>query len=444
MSNIKKILIPGFVPSPTSFGNNEIIINPIDGKLYIRGTDNNTLRVINQNSDKDIPLDGNILINKKIEFKETKNSDSILFISSSGKQSRIGIGTNDPKSSIDFKTIEDSAIGTEIVLRTARTNRGAFTGDEGGSINFTIDSGSYANLKTEGSLAKIKTIVNEVGVGGAQGLLAFTLSKGAGGDGIDAFKYGYAIGGEITFAQIQTGSLLMHDFSGGQPARLNMNDSNGDTTFEVFKGNITASGDISASGELYGNQLIITKNIPKVELKTTTNNVYSQIDGTSGNIRIDVDNGNQSGNSTFGVRIDAAGTNQLSLNTNGELTLTGGITASGDISASGDLYGDNLNLAGSVLGNSLTLDSSGDAQIVLDRGSNSDDAEIIFKTNNTENWSFGTGQIGGDASLTMRRNSTNYFQLDEGGNLELLGNISASGNISCSGDIIGTINGGSF
>lgn len=331
MSKIKKILIPGFIPSPTSFGSNEIIVNPIDGKLYIKGANNSTLRVINQNSDKDVPLDGNILINKKIEFKETKTSDSILFISSSGKQSRIGIGTNDPKSSIDFKTVEDSTIGTEIVLRTARSTRGALTGDEGGSINFIIDSGSFNDLKTSGSLVKIKTIVNEVGVGGAQGLLAFTLSKGAGSEGIDAFKYGYSIGGETTFVQIQTGSLIMHDFSSGQPARLNMNDSNSNTTFEVFKGSITASGDISASGELYGAQLNITKNIPKVVLNTNTSNLYSQIDGTSGNIRIDVDNGNQAGNSTFGVRIDAASTNQLSLDTNGKLTLQGDISSSGEV-----------------------------------------------------------------------------------------------------------------
>ena len=345
MSNIKKILIPGFTPSPTSFGNNDIIINPIDGKIYIKGTSNNTLRIVNQNTDKDTPLDGNILINKKIEFKETKNSDSILFISSSNNQSRIGIGTINPKSNIDFKTVEDSTTGTEIILRTARSTRGALLGDEGGSINFTIDSGSFNDLKTSGSLAKIKTIVNEVGIGGAQGLLAFTLSKGAGSEGIDAFKYGYAINGETTFAQIQTGSLVMHDFSSGQPARLNMNDSNGDTTFEVFKGNITASGNISASGELYGTQLNITKNIPKVVLNTNISNLYSQIDGTSGNIRIDVDNGNQSSNSTFGVRIDTAGTNQLSLNTNGELTLTGGITASGDISAS--------NIIGTINGGSF-------------------------------------------------------------------------------------------
>ena len=345
MGEIKKILIPGFTPSPTSFGNNEIIINPIDGKIYIKGLNNKTLRVVNQNEDKDALLEGNILIKEKIEFKTNKKSDSILFISSSDKQSRIGIGTTDPKSNIDFKTVEDSATGTEIILRTARSDRGALTGDEGGSINFTIDSGSYTNLKTEGSLAKIKTNVTEIGAGGVQGILAFSLSKGAGAEGHDAFKYGYNINGETTFAQIQTGSLIITDFGATQPSKIRMINFDGDIDFETLNGSITASGEISASGELYGNQLTITKNIPKVELKTTTNNVYSQIDGTSGNIRIDVDNGNQSGNSTFGVRIDASGTNQLSLNTNGELTLSGGITASGDISAS--------NIIGNINGGSF-------------------------------------------------------------------------------------------
>lgn len=254
MGNIKKISIPGFLPPATSFGDNEIIINNIDGKLYIKNTQNNTLRVINQDSDKNVPLDGDVLINKKIEFKEKKDSDSILFISSSGKQSRIGVGTTTPQSTIDFKSVENTTTGTELVLRSARsTATGAFSGDEGGSINFTIDSSSYNDFKTSGSLAKIKTIVNSIGKGGAQGLLAFNLSKGAGAEGYDVFKYGYAIGGHSSFAQIQTGSLIMHDFSSGLPSKINMNDSNSNTTFEVFKGNITASGNISASGDIIGN-----------------------------------------------------------------------------------------------------------------------------------------------------------------------------------------------
>ena len=252
MSNIKKILIPGFIPAPTSFGSDEIIINPIDGKIYIKNAINNTLRVVNQDKDNNTPLDGDILINKKIEFKETKNSDSILFISSSNNQSRIGIGTANPKSNIDFKAVEDATTGTEIVLRTARTTRGALTGDEGGSINFTIDSGSFNDLKTSGSLAKIKTKVTDIGVGGARGKLAFELSKTAGGETKDIFEYGFNIGGETLFTAIQTASLIIKDFSATGPSIVKMVDFDNTINFQVLEGNITASGDISSSGNIIG------------------------------------------------------------------------------------------------------------------------------------------------------------------------------------------------
>ena len=254
MGNIKKISIPGAQPSPTSFKDDEIVINTADGKIYIKQS-NSTLKIINQDSNKDIPLDGNIIINETVGFKKSRTSDNLLFISSDkNNQPRIGIGTKTPQSALDFKTIDDSTTGTELVLRTARSaTTGALSGDEGGSINFTIDSGSFNNLKTSGSLAKIKTIVNSVGVSGVQGILAFELSKGAGPEGIDVFKYGYQIGGENTFAQIQTGSLIIHDFSSGQPAKINMNNHNSNTTFEVFKGNITASGNVSCSGDIIGN-----------------------------------------------------------------------------------------------------------------------------------------------------------------------------------------------
>jgi len=255
MSIIKKISIPGFLPPATSFGDNEIIINTIDGKLYIKNTQNNTLRVINQDSDKNTFLDGDVLINKKIEFKLTKDSNSILFISSSGGSgSRVGIGTTDPKSTIDFKSVDNSSIGTELILRSARSSiTGALSGDEGGSINFTIDSGSFTDLKTSGSLAKIKTIVSSVGAGGAEGTLAFTISKGVGAEGRDVFKYGYAIGGEgATFAQLQTGSLIITDFGALAPSKIKMIDYDGTINFQAFEGDITASGDISASGTIHG------------------------------------------------------------------------------------------------------------------------------------------------------------------------------------------------
>lgn len=269
MGNIKKISIPGAQPSPTSFKDDEVVINTADGKIYIKKS-NSTLKIVNQDSNKDIPLEGNIIINKKLEFKLNKNSDNILFISASGNNPRVGIGTTEPEATIDFKSVDNSSVGTELVLRTARSaTTGAFSGDEGGSINFTIDSSSFTNLKTSGSLAKIKTIVNSIGAGGAQGILTFTLSKGAGPDGIDAFKYGYNIGGEgANFAQLQTGSLIIKDFgSAGGRSKIKMLDTNGVTKLQILNGNITASGDINASGTIYANSADFESNI------TTSGNI---------------------------------------------------------------------------------------------------------------------------------------------------------------------------
>ena len=256
MGNIKKISTPGAVPSPTSFRDDDIVINTADGKIYIKDI-SSTLRVVNQNFDKDLPLDGNIIVNETLEFKKSRDSDNLLFISSDGNnQPRIGIGTKTPESTIDFKSVENSTTGTELILRTARSaTTGALSGDEGGSINFTIDSSSFTTLKTSGSLAKIKTIVNSIGVGGAQGILAFTLSKGAGPDGVDTFKYGYGIGGEgANFAQLQTGSLIIKDFSSaGGRSKIKMLDTNNVIKFQILDGHITASGNISCSGDVIGN-----------------------------------------------------------------------------------------------------------------------------------------------------------------------------------------------
>ena len=75
-----------------------------------------------------------------------------------------------------------------------------------------------------------------------------------GHDGIDAFKYGYAIGGEgASFAQVQTGSLIIGDFGDFSPSTFKMVDFDGTINFQAFEGNITASGNISCSGDIIGN-----------------------------------------------------------------------------------------------------------------------------------------------------------------------------------------------
>ncbi len=172
----------------------------------------------------------------------------VLFISKSGNNPRIGIGTDDPKGVFDFKDIGDTATGAELLLRSARSSEGALSGDDGGTINFAIDSGSFNDLKTSGSLAKIKTKVNSIGTGGAQGKLIFELSKAAGGTTVDVFEYGFNIGGQALFASVQTASLVIKDFSSGGESIFQMRDFDDNVRFEVNDGDVEISGSLGVTG----------------------------------------------------------------------------------------------------------------------------------------------------------------------------------------------------
>ena len=187
-------------------------------------------------------------------YRSASSTIDLLFITASGTNARVGVGTTDPKSNFDFKDTQDSTQGTELILRTARSSTtGALSGDEGGSINFTIDSGSFNNLKTSGSLAKIKTKVTSIGTGGTEGKLVFELSKGAGPEGNDVFSYGFnQISGFNLYSQIQTASLLIKDFTSTGYSTFEMRDNSDNTKLSILQGSITASGDISSSGNIIG------------------------------------------------------------------------------------------------------------------------------------------------------------------------------------------------
>lgn len=216
--------------------------NSTGSLIFFSGKDMLSILPTNKNS-----LDFNI---------RPSGSDKInlFFITASGTNARVGVGTTDPISNFDFKDTQDSTQGTELILRTARSStRGALSGDEGGSINFTIDSGSFNNLKTSGSLAKIKTKVTSVGTGGTEGKLIFELSKGVGPEGNDVFSYGFnQISGFNLYSQIQSASLLIKDFTPTGYSKFEMRDNSDNTKLSILRGNITASGDISSSGNIIG------------------------------------------------------------------------------------------------------------------------------------------------------------------------------------------------
>jgi hypothetical protein len=277
----------------------------------------------------------------------TETLKEVLHISKSGDNPRIGIGTTDPKTVFDFKDVEDTTTGAELLIRSARSTRGAITGDEGGSINFIIDSGSFIDLKTTGSLAKIKSKVTDVGVGGAQGKLIFELSKEVGGTTVDVFEYGYNIGGQSLFAAVQTASLIIKDFSNTGESVLEMRDFSNGLRFSVNDGDVEISGSLGVTGSAtFGSTVDIgdTLSIPG----------FSNV---SASLAAAVAGGDNLGNHTA--------TLDLNLNGNNIKGITN-ITASGDISASGNLNINQITSSGAAnIGGVLTIPGFADVSASL-------------------------------------------------------------------------------
>jgi len=102
----------------------------------------------------------------------------VLFISKSGDNPRIGIGTDNPIRAFDFKEVRDDNRGGEILIRGSRTTKGADPGDEVGRINFAIDSSSFGKVDISGSAAEIVSIVDSVDETGVEGSLSLRVSPG--------------------------------------------------------------------------------------------------------------------------------------------------------------------------------------------------------------------------------------------------------------------------
>ena len=103
-----------------------------------------------------------------------------LFSTGVNNEPRVGIGFSEdeePIKAFDIKSKIDSDKGTELLIRSSRTTIGAQPGDEAGIINFVIDTGSYIDITTTGSIARIKTKVDTVNQDGVSGRLQFGLTR---------------------------------------------------------------------------------------------------------------------------------------------------------------------------------------------------------------------------------------------------------------------------
>lgn len=174
----------------------------------------------------------------------------VLHISKSGDNPRIGVGTTNPKSTFEFRETSDTVKGSELVLAGSRTAKGAIVGDSAGTLNFAVPTGS-ANILDSGSVGKIKGVVTNETATGVQGKLVFEVFKDT-HSSLDTIEFGYGLGNNSLGTAVMTSSLELKDTSPTGHSKFNMFDSSNNLKFEVLEGNITASGNISASGELIG------------------------------------------------------------------------------------------------------------------------------------------------------------------------------------------------
>ena len=158
-----------------------------------------------------------------------------LYITQSGNNPRVGLGTKGPLGSLDVRS-DSSDSPADITLRT--NEDGVITvGEETGRIRFLVESSSFgiSNITTaiSGASAEIFSRVNEVTHRGVKGSIVFALSKTTTTASIDAFEVGYEAGSSFLAdedihavlsgsMELNTGlpRLILHKEDGVQPLAL--------------------------------------------------------------------------------------------------------------------------------------------------------------------------------------------------------------------------------
>ena len=140
-----------------------------------------------------------------LEFTNVRaqSKTHVLQLSSSNREPRVGIGFQTGEtfsSTFDLLSEKDSDVGTEIILRSARTTTGAAPGDIAGKITFAIQSASYKSTEISGSAGSIRSRVEEVDQFGVIGslILATPVSKYADQDTLTLNFQGSAFSSSLT------------------------------------------------------------------------------------------------------------------------------------------------------------------------------------------------------------------------------------------------------
>lgn len=110
-------------------------------------------------------------------FDSGSTTKEALFITASGDNPRVGVGITNPIKTFDFKGVSDDTRGGELLIRGARPTKGAENNDEVGRIIFSIDSASFGKIDISGSAAEIVALVDNVDETGVTGHLSFRTSN---------------------------------------------------------------------------------------------------------------------------------------------------------------------------------------------------------------------------------------------------------------------------
>ena len=195
-----------------------------------------------------------------------------LFHTGSNDEPRVGIGfasTEPIDKSLEIKTKKDSAEGTEVVLEGSRTSEGAQIGDEAGKINFVINSGSFEDKFSSGSLAHIKTVAKGVSNTGVQGRLVMAIGKDNISTPSDIWSLGYDDGttggilpNNLGVVNVFSGSIQLTDFTSQLESSFSITDSDSNITFAVQNRNNTqGKADLYLTGDITGSNISASNEI---------------------------------------------------------------------------------------------------------------------------------------------------------------------------------------
>jgi len=323
----------------------------------------------------------NITFNLTSQSFGGSNDVKALVISASQDRPFIGIGTDNPKSTFDVKDVQNSALGTRFLLKSSRTTTGAQVGDSAGSINFAIDSASFNDIFTSGSVASIDSKVRAIDTsGGGTPNVAGNIILKSSPEWIETLNEVAEIGhfhfdnldptedsepGMIINGQLTVGSGSTWQSQAGDVAFSVHNVDGPNIGNNLLKFRITGSNAVIHSGSLtigsgslfLGETYSGATQVEFVNLRGGAPIKLGHISGGGGNHPLEI----YTANGQLAAKFDnlqnlGIGTSQ---NTAPEkLTVQGNISASGNLTATNGSFSGDLTVEGDIIAQNYIVSSS--------------------------------------------------------------------------------------